>query len=130
MLEPVTGKLTTRLMIVSNELPKLGDASGALSSRMLLLPLATSFYGREDRGLTAKLLKELPSILLWAIAGWKRLTDRGYFIQPDAGKELLGEPFVANYRERHAAFFREFFVFASDLKGELRDPQWHKRAGY
>ncbi len=45
MLEPVTTKLLTRFTIISNELPRLEDASGALSGRMLVLQLAKSFYG-------------------------------------------------------------------------------------
>ncbi len=91
MLEPVTGKLNTRMVILSNELPRLGDASGALASRMILLQLTESFYGREDRGLTDRLLGELPGILNWAIDGWKRLRDRGHFIQPAAAKGLLDD---------------------------------------
>jgi len=69
-LEPVTVKLLTRLMLMSNELPRLIDQSGALASRMILLGLKQSFYGREDRGLTTKLLTELPGILLWSVEGW------------------------------------------------------------
>ena len=29
--------------------------------------------------------------MLWAIQGWKRLKDRGYFIQPESGKPLVEE---------------------------------------
>ena len=90
-LEPVTCKLPTRMMILSNELPRLGDSSGALAGRMILLRLRESFYGREDHGLTEKLLKELPGILNWAIAGWIRLRQRGRFVQPESAAELLGE---------------------------------------
>jgi putative DNA primase/helicase len=90
-LPPVTCKLDARLMIVSNELPQLKDASGALVSRMLLLRLTESFLGREDTELKGKLLKELPGILLWAIEGWKRLRIRGKFVQPQSGKASLGE---------------------------------------
>jgi len=78
--EPVTGKLLTRLMILTNELPRLGDASGALSGRMIVLRMSESFYGREDIALTDKLLAERPGILLWAIEGWRRLRERGRFI--------------------------------------------------
>ena len=81
--EPVTAKLPTRLMIMSNELPRLGDSSGALAGRMILLRLTQSFYGREDHDLTTKLRGELPGILLWAIAGWQRLRERGRFEQPE-----------------------------------------------
>jgi putative DNA primase/helicase len=67
--DPVTCKLTTRLMLLSNELPRLSDASGALAGRFIALRLTESFYGREDLDLTQKLLTELPGILLWAIEG-------------------------------------------------------------
>ena len=47
-----TGQLQTRFLILSNELFRLADASGALASRFILLMLTKSFYGQEDRGLT------------------------------------------------------------------------------
>ena len=81
-LEPVTCKLPTRIMVLTNELPKLGDSSGALAGRIILLRLTRSFYGEEDHELTDKLLAELPGILWWAIAGWRRLRERGRFSQP------------------------------------------------
>jgi len=87
--EALNVTLPARLMILTNELPRLTDASGALASRMLLLHLERSFYGKEDRGLTNRLLAELPGILLWAIKGWQRLNARGHFVQPASGRELL-----------------------------------------
>jgi putative DNA primase/helicase len=90
-LDPVTCKLSSRLMILSNELPRLSDASGAIAGRFIVLRLTESFFGHEDPDLTAKLLSELPSILLWAIEGWQRLRARGRFAQPEAGEELLGQ---------------------------------------
>ena len=61
------GKLETRFVILTNELPRLTDASGALASRFITLVLTESFYGREDLGLTDKLAGELPGILNWAL---------------------------------------------------------------
>ena len=90
-LESVNCKLPTRIMILSNELPRLGDSSGALAGRMILLRLTRSFYGEEDPALTDKLRKELPGILLWSVDGWKRLRDRGRFVQPAASQEMMGE---------------------------------------
>ena len=55
-----TGQLQVRFLVISNELPRLADASGALVSRFVLLLLTESFYGREDHDLTTKLLGELP----------------------------------------------------------------------
>ncbi len=88
---PVTMKLPVRLMLVSNELPRLSDSSGALIGRLLLLQLNRSFYGEEDPHLLDKLMPELPGILLWALQGWRRLRERGRFTQPDSSLELLGE---------------------------------------
>jgi putative DNA primase/helicase len=86
-----TGRLPTRITIISNELPRFSDASDALPSRMLMLELSESFYGREDMELTGKLSEELPGILLWAIEGWRRLRARGHFVQPESSKESIEE---------------------------------------
>src|SRR5207302_2367278 len=89
--EAWTGQLPTRLTIISNELPRLSDSSGALAGRLILLPLTQSFYGQEDENLMAKLLPELPGILLWAIQGLLRLRERGHFLQPESGKQMIEE---------------------------------------
>lgn len=46
--ESVTTRLTTRFVLASNELPRIGDASGAFASRFLMLPMTKSFAGREN----------------------------------------------------------------------------------
>ena len=45
-----------------------------------------SFLGREDVGLTDKLMHELPGILNWALDGLDRLDSRGRFTQPSSGQ--------------------------------------------
>ena len=47
--------LRVRFLVISNELPSLADASGALASRFIVLRLINSFYGREDQRLTERL---------------------------------------------------------------------------
>jgi putative DNA primase/helicase len=84
-----TGRLPTRFLILTNELPKLSDASGALASRFIVWRLTRSFYEQEDMNLTAKLLVERPSILLWAMEGLDRLVRRGHFIQPKSGDQAV-----------------------------------------
>lgn len=102
----VNARLGVRFAIVTNELPNLKDVSGALVSRMIVLRYTRTFLGREDHGLEARLRGELPGILVWAIAGWKRLRDRGRFQQPASGAELvqeleaLGSPVTAFLREK------------------------------
>lgn len=105
-LGSVSMKLATRFMFLTNELPRLNDASTALAGRFLVLRLSNTFYGTEDVTLTDQLLAELPGILLWAIEGWKRLRQRGRFIQPKSGEDAirdmedLGSPVGAFIRDR------------------------------
>jgi putative DNA primase/helicase len=89
--EAWTGHLPTRFVILTNELPKLQDASGALASRFIVLRLTRSFYGQEDAALTGKLVAELPAILRWAMDGRDRLTKRGHFVQPASAKQAVAE---------------------------------------
>jgi putative DNA primase/helicase len=100
-----TGKLPTRFVLISNELPKLRDASGALPGRMIVLRLTKTFYGLEDKDLSRRLKEELPGILLWAIKGWARLYERQEFLQPKTAADLvkilesLSSPILAFVKE-------------------------------
>lgn len=100
------GGIGARFLILSNELPRITDASATLASRFVLLTLRESFYGREDRGLTKALLREAPGILNWALDGYARLAARGYFVPPKSSAEAqqqleeLTSPTVAFVRER------------------------------
>ena len=85
------GRLPTRVILQSNELPRIADASGALAGRFLLLNMERSFFGHEDRTLDLKLKPELPGILNWAIEGWRRLQDRGRFAEPETSAGLVEE---------------------------------------
>lgn len=83
------GKLKTRIILMSNEVPMLTDSSGALVNRMIVLKMTNSFLGREDLNLLPKLKAELPGILKWAIEGLVRLTKRGRFVTPDSAAQEI-----------------------------------------
>jgi putative DNA primase/helicase len=85
--EPWTGQLPTRIMIVSNELPGFGDASGAIAHRFIVLVLTRSWLGNEDKDLTGKLAGELPGILNWSLDGLARLDKRGRFTEPKSSED-------------------------------------------
>jgi putative DNA primase/helicase len=85
------GRMTTRFMILTNELPSLTDGSGALAGRFVVSILTKSFFGKEDPALTNKLATELSGILNWSIEGYRRLRDRGYFVQPKSSVNALDE---------------------------------------
>jgi len=102
-----TGKLPTRLHVISNELPKLGDASTAIVGRIVLLLLSRSWLGREDHDLECAIQAELPGTLNWALDGLERLTSNdGRFTRFVAADEAiitmrdLASPVAAFVRER------------------------------
>jgi putative DNA primase/helicase len=87
--EPWTGKLGARFVVISNELPNLGDASGAVATRFLVLSLTQTWLGQEDPTLTDKLLGELPAVLGWSLEGLDRLREQGHFTEPKASRDAV-----------------------------------------
>lgn len=84
---PVTRRLNTRLVVVSNEVMQLTDRSKALSRRMLWI----KFPGHtrsSDPNLKKKLLSELSGILNWAVEGWAMVRSTGGFTQPQSAEQL------------------------------------------
>jgi putative DNA primase/helicase len=99
------GRLPTRLMILTNEIPSLSEGSGALAGRFMILVMTVSFFGKEDPALTDKLTTEISGILNWSIEGYRRLRKRGHFVQPESSKkmaeniEILSAPTKAFIRD-------------------------------
>jgi putative DNA primase/helicase len=104
--EPWTGTLPTRFLVISNELPRFGDASGAIANRFVVLNLTQSWLGRENTALTTQLLPELPGILNWALDGLQRLVSQGQFTEPESSRDAvvalhdLVSPVAAFVRDR------------------------------
>lgn len=101
-----TGKLPTRFLVISNELPRLGDASGTIANRFVVLQLRESWLGREDHGLEDRLSGELTGILNWALDGLDRLAIQDRFTRPASTDEAiltlqdLASPVAAFVRDR------------------------------
>ena len=104
--DPWTGRLPTRFVLLTNELPRLTDASGTIASRFVILVLTNSSYGKENPALTDELVGEAPGIFNWALEGLDRLNQRGHFVQPEvSGNALrqledLASPVSAFVRDR------------------------------
>lgn len=90
-LGAVTLRLPTRIVVLTNDIPEVPDASGAWLSRFLVLRLTETFLGRENLGLTEELLEELPGILLWAMEGFDRLKGRGRFVPAASSSQITHE---------------------------------------
>ncbi|MGW2865017.1 DNA primase family protein [Streptomyces sp. NPDC001205] len=104
--QPWTGKLPTRLMILSNELPHFGDSSGVIANRFVLLSMRVSWLGKEDPTLLDRLLAELPGIFNWALEGLARIQRTNRITEPASSRDAVttmrdtASPTSAFVRER------------------------------
>ncbi len=114
--DALTMRLPARLMLVSNEVPRLMDASGALVSRLLILQMTESFYGREDHQLSKRLTKELPGIFNWALVGLDDLNARNRFVEPEASAEIRED--AERLSSPVLAFVRDVCLAGSNYKVE------------
>ena len=85
--EPWTGTLPTRFLVVSNKLPRFGDASGAIANRFIILTLSKSWLGSENPHLTRELFNELSGILKWSLDGLERIQKSECFTEPDTSRD-------------------------------------------
>jgi putative DNA primase/helicase len=86
-----SGKLPVRLHVISNELPRLGDASSAIIGRLVLLLTTRSWLGKEDYELETDIRAELSGILNWSLEGLRRLTlgNENHFTRFEAAEEAI-----------------------------------------
>ena len=87
--DPITAKLNVRFTITVNELMSFPDASGAMASRLIVLPFRVSHTGKEDIYLGQRLALEAPGIANWALDGLDLLVKTGRLIQPASGVAIL-----------------------------------------
>ena len=119
--KPWTGRLPTRFVVMTNELPRLADSSGALASRFVVFVLTKSFYKRENPKLTEELLTEAPAIFNWALEGLDRLNQRSHFVEPESGKAATQE--LEDLSSPVTTFVRERCVVGRDYQVEV-DRLW------
>jgi phage/plasmid-associated DNA primase len=84
-------RLSTRLVIMSNETLNLQDETGVVATRFICLEMIVSWLDREDVFLFEKLEKELPGIFNKALAALDAARDRGRLTQPKSGAKLAEE---------------------------------------
>jgi len=117
--DPWTGRLEVRFMLLTNELPRFTDASGALAKRFVVLVLSKTFYGKEDPGLLARLLPELPGIMNWALEGLDRLRARRRFSEPGSAREAIRE--LEDLSSPMSAFLRDRCAIGRDMRVSVDD---------
>jgi putative DNA primase/helicase len=105
--EQISTKMPTRMHLISNEMPRLTDASGAIIGRFIVLLLERSWLGKEDHELEDRVCEQLPGILNWALEGLARLNGNdGRFTRVESAEVAivamrdLASPVAAFVRER------------------------------
>jgi putative DNA primase/helicase len=91
------------MILISNEVPNFNDP--ILASRFIKIAFTQSFLGREDKFLKEKLTAELPGIANRCLAAYRRLRERGFFVQPESGLQL---------ERQVAAKSNDFVAFVQD----------------
>jgi putative DNA primase/helicase len=102
-------RLGCRFVLSANEVLELGDASGAMASRVVVISTSVSKIGREDKDLIDRLKAVLPGIFNWALAGLPRLHARGRFVQPTSGMNDAAQ--LRDLGSPTAQFLAESVVF-------------------
>lgn len=110
-------RIYARFVIATNSMPNLKDASGAMLSRLLVLPFQRSFLGKEDTALIDKLTEELPGIANWAMTGLKRLRAAGQFTTSKISTEAQREFGIVSAPVRE-------FVLARLVVAPTLNPGW------
>lgn len=104
--------LPTRITLAGNHVPNLFDDSGALASRMLVLPFDVSYLDRENAQLLDQLTPELAGIAAWSLNGLARLSQRNAFTVPEASKAEM--QFIAETYSPLKMFIDEGCIFDAD----------------
>jgi putative DNA primase/helicase len=128
-----TGTLPSRFMLLSNELPQLGDASAAIAGRFVTLLLEKSWLGKEDRTLEPEMRSELPGILNWALKGLERLEENGEFTRPAGADDAYRA--LVDLASPVQAFIRDCCMVAPDLQVSVTDfyqawKRWAEDSGH
>jgi len=81
-----------KLIVAINKLPRVSDKTLAYFRRLILLRFDRVFEESEqNKNLKSELLEELDGIFIWCLEGFRRLTDRGYFLIDDNMKQEIEE---------------------------------------
>jgi P4 family phage/plasmid primase-like protien len=115
-------QLPTRITIAGNHIPRLFDDSGALASRLMVMPMNVSFYGRENIELYRQLSTEIEGIAAWSLVGLQRLRQNGRFTLPEAS---LAETEFIEESYSPLKLFAKQICRVGEGNGKLRSSEVH-----
>lgn len=119
-------KPTAKMIWAMNDMPRVNDRSGAVFSRIHMIPFNRS-VPEDERilGLVELLTKERAGVLNWALLGYKRLCRMGHFTQPAQSVAALDEYRLKNdtentYVQERCDLNAGYAVPAADLIRDYR----------
>jgi len=91
-LEPIEAVPTAKLMISTNELPRIEDKTQGVWRRMIFVPFEKSYpEDKQDKDLAEKLSENMSGIFNWALKGIDLLNEHNGFLDPVICREALAE---------------------------------------
>jgi P4 family phage/plasmid primase-like protien len=117
-----------------NSAPQTNDRSNAIYNRIIIINVLNEIpKDKRDLTLDQQLQNELPGIFIWAMEGWERLKQQGYFTPSVQSERALDEYRTENDSE--AAFVEDEIVrdesrtlTASDLYAAYK--AWCEASGF
>jgi len=89
-LSPIQFRPTARILVTTNERPRVSDRSEGFWRRMLVLPFRVTIpESKQDNHLKTRLATELPGIFNWACIGLIRLLARDRFTESSVAKAAI-----------------------------------------
>jgi P4 family phage/plasmid primase-like protien len=80
------------VLLTMNAFPIVKDSSDAVYNRTLVLPMLTSESEQTATEIAKEVVQyELPGVLNWALEGWRRVRDRGWYEPPNVMKASVAE---------------------------------------
>ncbi|QDU01967.1 hypothetical protein V6x_16500 [Gimesia chilikensis] len=91
--EPVKLRLQAKLIVNTNDLPSINDATRATWDRMVTIPFLERFRDtqKDDKDRAIKLREELPGIFLWSLKGLIRLLKNNKFTKCEVCEKITQE---------------------------------------
>lgn len=103
--QPFTFRNRALFIFAANEIPTVGEVSGAYLARIRPYRFPFSYEGREDPAIEAAMMAELPGILVRLVDALARFEARGSYLDDDRSRAALDE--FARHSDRVRLFLAE-----------------------
>lgn len=110
--QPFTFRNRALFIFAANEIPTVGEVSGAYLARIRPFRFPYSYEGREDPTIEAQMLTELPGILVRLVEALRRFEARGGYLDDDASRDALAD--FARQSDRVRLFLHETTIRGED----------------